>query len=92
MEFEKNLLDLCRINLMEEHVAESSAVDKNATMKAIGWKKQNLMERLKCSLSEIIEEASTSTNKRVMPLSYPCSECGSNGDCVFVGSTSCPLR
>jgi hypothetical protein len=47
MEFENDLLDLCRLNLMEEYVAESSSVDKDATMKAIDWKKRNLMERLK---------------------------------------------
>lgn len=56
MEFENDLLDLCRLNQMEEHVLESPSVDKDATMKLIDWKKRNLMERLKNAPAEIKEE------------------------------------
>jgi hypothetical protein len=38
------------------------------------------------------ESRSTASNKQIMPLKYPCSVCGSNADCFFVGSDPCPRR
>ena len=47
------LLDLCRLNLMEEHVAESPAPDRDATMKAIEWKKRDLVVKI---INEVVED------------------------------------
>lgn len=46
MEDNKDLLDLCRLNQMEEHVKDSPAPDRDATMKAIDWKKQHLVTNI----------------------------------------------
>ena len=37
-----DLLDLCRLNLLEEHVTKSSAVDREATLAAIDFKLRQL--------------------------------------------------
>lgn len=42
----KDILDLCRLNLMEEHVTDSSAVDRELTLKAIDYKKRVLVGRI----------------------------------------------
>lgn len=47
MDDNKNLLDLCRLNAMEEHIEGSSAVDCDVTLKAINWEKRRLMEKIK---------------------------------------------
>jgi hypothetical protein len=41
-----DLLDLCRLNLMEEHIADSPAVDRDDTLAALDWKRRQLAARL----------------------------------------------
>lgn len=43
----QDLLDLCRLNLMEDNIEESVSPDKDTTMKAIDLKKRNLMMKMK---------------------------------------------
>ncbi|KKN73980.1 hypothetical protein LCGC14_0395460 [marine sediment metagenome] len=43
----KDLLDLCRLNLMEENITDSSDMDREATLKAIEWKRNNLVSKIK---------------------------------------------
>ena len=43
----KDLMDLCRLNLMEEHIEGSPAPDRNETLKAIDWKRRQIITRLK---------------------------------------------
>lgn len=42
----QDLLDLCRLNIMEDNTKDSSAVDRDATMKAIDYKKRQLATRI----------------------------------------------
>jgi hypothetical protein len=42
----QDLLDLCRLNLMEENVKESPAVDRDTTLKAIDYKRRQLATRI----------------------------------------------
>ena len=42
----KDLLDLCRLNLMEENITDSPAVDRDATMAAIDWKRRQLVVKI----------------------------------------------
>ncbi len=42
----QDLLDLCRLNLMEENVEKVESIDKEETLKAIAWKKKRLSEKL----------------------------------------------
>ena len=44
--FTEDLLNLCRLNLMEENVINSESPDRDATLTAIDWKKRNLANRL----------------------------------------------
>jgi hypothetical protein len=44
------------------------------------------------SAQKLWKRSSTASNKQIMPLKYPCSVCGSNADCFFVGSDPCPRR
>ncbi len=53
MDDNKNLLDLCRLNLMEEHIEGSPAVDRDQALKAIDWKKRRLMEKIKHEQSKV---------------------------------------
>jgi hypothetical protein len=46
MGFENDLLDLCRLNQLEEHIVDSTGVERDATMQAIDWKKRQLANRL----------------------------------------------
>jgi len=46
MEDNKDLLDLCRLNLMEENVEKTPAPDKEATLKAIDWKKRQVVQKI----------------------------------------------
>jgi len=39
----QDLLDLCRLNLMEEHIKDSPARDRDATLAAIDWKRRQLV-------------------------------------------------
>ena len=43
----KNLLDLCRLNQMDENISESSAIDVEETKKLINLKKKCLIEKIK---------------------------------------------
>ena len=43
----QDLLDLCRLNLMEENVEEAIAPDKDTTLRAIDWKKRQLAQKIK---------------------------------------------
>ena len=42
----QDLLDLCRLNLMEENIKDNDAVDKEVTMQAINYKKKQLATRI----------------------------------------------
>lgn len=42
----KDILDLCRLNLIEETVKDSHAVDREATLKAIDWTRRQTMTRI----------------------------------------------
>jgi len=44
-----DILDLCRLNLMEEHIKESPANDRDATLQAIDWKKRQIATSLEPS-------------------------------------------
>lgn len=46
----ENILDLCRLNLMEEHIIDSSAVDRDITLHAIDWKRRQLVEKIRNKL------------------------------------------
>ena len=37
-----DIADICRLNLMEEHIQDSPAVDRDATLKAIDWKRRQI--------------------------------------------------
>ena len=41
----RDLLDLCRLNLMEENIQESPHPDRDATLKAIDWKRRQIVTR-----------------------------------------------
>ena len=43
----QDLLDLCRLNLMEKNVEASPSNDRDATLKAIEWKKRDLVMKIK---------------------------------------------
>ncbi len=58
MDDNKNLLDLCRLNLMEEHIEETSGVDRDVTLKAIDWKKRHLMEKIKREQKDVEKSGS----------------------------------
>lgn len=40
------LMDLCRLNLMEAHISDSPAVDRDTTLAAIDWKRRQLATAL----------------------------------------------
>ena len=42
----QDLLDLCKLNLMEENVENSPAPDRGITLEAIDWKKRQLVTKL----------------------------------------------
>ena len=42
----KDILDLCRLNLMEENIEGSPAVDRDSTLKAIDWKRRQLVVKI----------------------------------------------
>lgn len=42
-----DLLDLCRLNIMEENIADSPAPDSAVAMKAIDWKRRQIAIKLK---------------------------------------------
>ncbi len=42
----QDLLDLCRLNLMEKNVEKTDYNDTETTLKAIAWKKRNLTQKL----------------------------------------------
>ena len=42
----KDILDLCRLNQMEENIKDSPAVDRDVTMKAIDWKRRQLVVKI----------------------------------------------
>ncbi len=46
MDDNKDLLDLCRLNQMEDHVEESPSPDRDKTMEAIDWKKRQLVVKI----------------------------------------------
>lgn len=41
-----DLLDLCRLNQMEEHIKDSPAPDRDATLKGLDWKRRQLATKL----------------------------------------------
>ena len=49
----QDLLDLCRLNLMEENIQDSPAADRDVTLRAIDWAKRQLVIKIKpCEISE----------------------------------------
>jgi hypothetical protein len=52
-----DLLDLCRLNQMEEHIADSPAADRDATLSAIDWQRRQLQTRLKNNPPTIAPDA-----------------------------------
>ena len=42
----QDILDLCRLNLMEKNVSQTDYNDTETTLKAIAWKKRNLAQKL----------------------------------------------
>ncbi len=42
----KDILDLCRLNLMEEHIADSPAPDRDVTLAAIDNKRRQIVTRI----------------------------------------------
>jgi len=42
----KDLLDLCRLNLMEEHIEDSPAPDRDETLAAIDNKRRRIVARM----------------------------------------------
>ena len=51
----QDLLNLCRLNLMEDNIKESPTVDKDETMKAIDYKKRQIVTQLLSDPSPITE-------------------------------------
>ena len=45
----KDILDLCRLNLMEEHIKESPAIDRNETLRAIDVAKRRIIVKMEPS-------------------------------------------
>jgi len=42
----KNILDLCRLNSMEENIKDSPAVDRDATLAAVDWSRRQLVVKI----------------------------------------------
>ena len=57
MEDVKDLLVLCRLNLMEETVEGSPGVDRDVTMKLIDWQKRQCVVRIMASQPKVSEGA-----------------------------------
>lgn len=49
---EKDLLDLCHLNLMEESAKNAPEKDADEMQKVIDWKKRQLVSRLKRKLAD----------------------------------------
>ena len=41
-----DILDLCRLNLMEEHIEDGVAVDKDSALAAIDYKRRQIMTKM----------------------------------------------
>jgi len=54
---DKNLLDLCALNLMEEHIEKSHTIDRETALKAIEWKKKETILKLSNDPSPIAPKA-----------------------------------
>ena len=52
----KDLLDLCRLDLMEESVKGSPAVDRDETLDAIDYKRRQLVVRIGSAAPRFTEE------------------------------------
>ena len=46
VENNKDLLDLCRLNQLESSALKTDQIDTEATLKAIGWKKKQLVKKI----------------------------------------------
>lgn len=53
----KDILALCQLNLMEEGVAESPSLFRDATLKVIDWKKRECILRIWADPSPIAPDA-----------------------------------
>lgn len=42
----QDLLDLCRLNLIEEHIGQPQTSEETEIIKSIDWKKRNLAEKI----------------------------------------------
>ena len=42
----KDILDLCRLNLMEEHIEKAVAPDRDATLMGIDWARRRLAQKI----------------------------------------------
>lgn len=52
----KDILDLCRLNLMEENISDSPSLDRDITMKAIEVKKRELATKITGKLPPIADD------------------------------------
>ncbi len=52
----RDLLDLCRLSLMEETVEESLGNDRDSTLDAIDWKKRQLIVKIAAEMPELSAE------------------------------------
>ena len=46
MEQQNDLLDLCRLNMMDEHITDSPAPDKDTALTTINWKRRQIAARI----------------------------------------------
>ena len=53
----RDLVDLCQLNLMEEHIADSPAPDRDETLKVIDFRKRQIVTRLSVNPPSIAPDA-----------------------------------
>ena len=56
MKENQDLLDLCRLNLMEETAKYSPANDRDTTMEAIDWEKRQLVIKMLSEPVDVTQE------------------------------------
>jgi len=52
----QNLLDLCRLNQIDENIQDSPAIDRDATLKAIDMKRRQLIMSIAADTVPATEE------------------------------------
>jgi len=51
----RDLIDLCRLNLLEENIKDSPALDRDATLYASNWRKRQLLIKIQNQQAEIAD-------------------------------------